>query len=321
MINNIKIGVVIVNYNSASYLLKAVHFLSKQTFPPTEVIIYDNASSEKIPDDLYQQGINVKVILASENTGFAGGNNRAIQQLNKEINWIALLNPDAYPEPNWLEEMVNAIVSYPQYTFFGSKLVCETEPKLLDGTGDAYHLSGKAWRMNHKKPIAAIQNEVKEIFSPCAAAALYRRDIFESIDGFDERFFCYYEDIDLAFRLRLLGHKCCYIPTAVVAHTGSATTTRHSEFYTYYGHRNLVWTYAKNMPLTLLLLSLPLHLALNIASIILLSYRGQLKTIFRAKRDAFKLLHTVFKHRRIWQKKRILSNWDLLKILHKGFPW
>lgn len=316
----IKIGVVIVNYNSTPYLLKALDSLAKQSFMPTEVIVYDNASVDEVSDDIYQYNLPLKLIKASENSGFSGGNNRAIKELSAEINWIALLNPDAYPTANWLEEMVSAIVNYPEYVFFGSKLICENEPHLLDGTGDAYHISGKAWRMNHRQSITLVNNKAEEIFSPCAAAALYRRDIYEEVGGFDENFFCYYEDTDLAFRLRLAGYKCYYIPSAIVFHTGSATTTRHSDFYTYHGHRNLVWTYAKNMPLSLLIIFLPWHLALNVMSIILFTARGQLKVILKAKIDALKGMKAIFAQRKLGQKNRQLSTRDLLKILHKGLP-
>lgn len=321
MLTEVNIGVVIINYNSAKYLLKALSTLAQQTYQPVEVIILDNASNEELPSNIFETKLNLKLIKSTTNLGFAAGNNFAIQNLDKSVNWIALLNPDAYPDQNWLAEMVKIIRSHPSYTFLGSKLLCETEPNLLDGTGDAYHISGKAWRMLHKKPIHQASSELKEIFSPCAAAALYRRDIFEEAEGFDESFFCYYEDIDLAFRLRLLGYKCCYVPTAIATHTGSATTKRHSDFYTYHGHRNLVWTYLKNMPGFLLFLSLPLHIMLNIVSILIISSRGQTNTILKSKFDALRGFKTIFKQRIKWQKKRVVSHKELLKILHKGFPW
>lgn len=315
----IKIAVIIVNYNSARYLKRAVKCLSEQTRLPDQVIIYDNASAEPIPAELESTGLNLTIVQGPENLGFAGGNNRALEALNADITWLALLNPDAYPTNEWLSVMENAIKDYPHYSFLGSKLIWDEHPNRFDGTGDAYHISGKAWRMNHQKPIQC-DNQIKEVFSPCAAAALYRRDIFEQVGGFDERFFCYYEDTDLAFRLRLLGYRCAYIPQAIVYHTGSATTTRHSDFYTYYGHRNLVWTYVKNMPTVLLVLFLPMHIALNLASLLVFAYRGQFKTIWRAKKDAIKGLTAIRKHRQQWQKQRSVSLKQLLQSFHKGWP-
>ncbi|HAT1977304.1 TPA: glycosyltransferase family 2 protein [Legionella pneumophila] len=321
MDHSINIGVIIINYNSGKYLFKAAQALAYQTYKPSQVIIFDNASHEEIPQEISSLNLPLKIIKHGKNLGFASGNNRAIEYLSPEINWIALLNPDAYPHKEWLEEMVHTIHEYPQFAFLGSKLICEQEPHLLDGTGDCYHISGKAWRRNHRKPLHQDPGSIAEIFSPCAAAALYRRDAFHAVRGFDEHYFCYYEDIDLAFRLWLSGYKGAYVPKAIVEHTGSATTKRHSDFYTYYGHRNLVWTYFKNMPISLLLLSFPLHLLLNIVTILLFIFRGQTSTILKSKIDAIKDLQRVLRQRKIIQKSRKINTINLLKILNKGLPW
>ncbi|HAT8327022.1 TPA: glycosyltransferase [Legionella pneumophila] len=321
MDHSINIGVIIINYNSGKYLLKAVRALADQTYKPSQVIIFDNASHEEIPQEIVSLHLPLTIIKHDKNIGFASGNNRAMEYLSPEINWIALLNPDAYPHKEWLEEMVNTIRKYPQFAFLGSKLICEQEPHLLDGTGDCYHISGKAWRRNHRKPLHQDPGSISEIFSPCAAAALYRRDALDAVRGFDEHYFCYYEDIDLAFRLWLSGYKGAYVPKAIVEHTGSATTKRHSDFYTYHGHRNLVWTYFKNMPIFLLVLSFPLHLLLNIVTILLFIFRGQTSTILKSKIDAMKGLQRVLRQRKIIQKSRKINSIHLLKILNKGLPW
>lgn len=317
----VTIGVIIVNYNSSSYLLKALHALAIQLYKPHQVIIFDNASTEEIPQEIHQLNLPVQLIKSPRNLGFAAGNNKAIEYLDPEVNWIALLNPDAYPYKEWLSEMVKTIKDHPQYAFLGSKLICEKEPHLLDGTGDIYHVSGKAWRNLHRKPLNQASKKVEDIFSPCAAAALYRRDAFMNVQGFDEHYFCYYEDIDLAFRLWLAGYKGGYVPKSIAEHTGSATTKRHSDFYTYHGHRNLVWTYFKNMPISLLILFLPLHLLLNIATVLLFIKRGQTSTILKSKFDALKGLQRIWKQRKIVQKNRTVSTFLIFRILHKGLPW
>lgn len=321
MNSSIQIAVIIVNYNASTYLLKALQALSEQQLQPQQVIIFDNASSEPLPEALDHFNLPIQIIHHPENIGFAAGNNRAIQYLNPEINWIALLNPDAYPDKAWLEEMVVVIKSFPHSAFLGSKLICEKEPHLLDGTGDLYHVSGKAWRQHYRKPLHLASDQIERLFSPCAAAALYRRDAFMQVQGFDEHFFCYYEDVDLAFRLWLHGYKGFYVPKAIALHTGSATTKRHSDFYTYHGHRNLVWTYFKNMPLPLLLIFLPLHALLNIATILLFIKRGQTQVILKSKWHALKELPRVWKQRKTIHQSRKQSTFELFKMLKKGLPW
>jgi len=93
---------------------------------------------------------------------------------------------------------------------------------LFDGTGDAYSALGVAWRGNHGRSSQEFVPE-GETFAPCAAAALYRTDAFRRAGGFDERFICYYEDVDLAFRLRLCGGRCIQVPDAGVHHVGSSS--------------------------------------------------------------------------------------------------
>jgi GT2 family glycosyltransferase len=103
--------------------------------------------------------------------------------------------------------------------------------------------------MRHGTPASALKGSECEIFSPCAAAALYRRSALLEVGGFDEDFFCYVEDVDLGFRLRLAGYRCLYVPLSVAHHIGSGTTGgKNSDFSVYHGHRNLVWAFVKNMP-------------------------------------------------------------------------
>ena len=96
-----------------------------------------------------------------------------------------------------------------------------------------------------------------EIFSPCAAAALYRRSAFLEVGGFDEDFFCYMEDVDLGFRLRLRGYAAVFVPQAIVE---DASENRRNDLAVYHGHRNLVWCFFKKMPATLLLILCVPHL-------------------------------------------------------------
>jgi len=123
------------------------------------------------------------------------------------------------------------------------------------------------------------------------------------VGGFDEDFFCYFEDVDLGFRLRLAGGACFYLPDAIVRHVGSAATGRKSDFSVYYGYRNLVWCYWKNMPLPLLIFSVPAHLALNLLLLGRGWGRGQLAVALQAQIDAFKRLPGMWKKRQGRPKK------------------
>ena len=129
------------------------------------------------------------MIVLEKNTGFACGNNLAIEAASSELEWFALINPDAFAEPRWLEELLIAAESSHEFDVFGSKLVNAADPTLLDGTGDACHISGLVWRTAHGVPVLTLSDSECEIFFPCAAAALYRRSALLEVGGFDEDLF------------------------------------------------------------------------------------------------------------------------------------
>jgi len=312
-----KVSVIIVNWNGEQFLMRCITALLAQTVSPHEIILLDNASTDN-SIEIIRQFPSVRLITLDQNTGFARGNNLAVAELSEESEWIALLNPDAFAEPRWLESLLESVKSNPEFDVFGSKLVNAGEPSLLDGAGDVYHISGLVWRMGHGSPVSNSVESESEIFSPCAAAALYRRSAWQKMDGLDEDYFCYVEDVDLGFRLRLAGYRCLYVPSSIVHHVGSGTTGgQHSDFSTYHGHRNLVWTFVKNMPNCLFWLLLPLHVIMNLVSIIWFTLRGRGAVICGAKRDAILGLPKMWRKRQKIQKARIISASEIWKQVNK----
>lgn len=264
------VAILIVNWGSSSLLLRCLECIVRQESMAADVVVLDNSNEDSIPEDYSTRFSPVQFHKSESNIGFAAGNNLLLQK-TAGCEWVALVNPDAFLQPDWLSKMLSAAIEHPEYSFFASRLVQANHPERLDGDGDVMHISGLAWRQGNGQAISQGANAPREVFSPCAAAALYRRDALEAVGAFDEDFFCYFEDIDLGFRLRLAGHRCLLVPDAVAYHVGSATTGgQHSDFALYHGHRNLVWTYVKNMPGILFWGFLPIHLALNFITVILL---------------------------------------------------
>lgn len=309
------VTVIVVNWNGGDWLAECIGKLLRQTLSPTRILLMDNGSTD---DSLrkIQPHPNLTIRLLGENLGFAAANNRGIAECDTD--YVALLNPDAFPEPDWLERLVEAAERHPAAGSFGSRQLMDKTNDILDGIGDVYHVSGLAWRDGHGRAMTARDLEGGDIFAPCAAAALYRRAALEEAQGFDEDFFCYMEDVDLGFRLRLLGYGCRYVPEAVVHHVGSACTGgRHSAFSVYHGHRNLVWAFVKNMPGILFWLLLPAHLLLTLISLVFIGFRGQGAIILRAKRDALQALPLMWSKRQANQAKRKASVGQIWRLLDK----
>ena len=254
-------SVLIVNYNAGELLQDAINSLKTQSFTDFEVVLVDNDSSDGSIDNLDVSGLPaIRVMREKENHGFARGNNIAADAAAGD--WLALLNPDATAAPDWLAQIKRATERHDDCRVFACGQINMDEPELLDGAGDAYFAFGIPWRGGFEHPVSELPKKDSLCFSPCGASAVYNRDLFISIGGFDERFFCYCEDIDLGIRLQLSGEKCVFLPDAIIHHKGSATSGRYSYFTMYHGFRNRTWAYIKNMPLAFLLLTLPGHLAL-----------------------------------------------------------
>lgn len=324
MIDSTDIAVIIVNWNSGDYLGRCVKALSKQSVPVSRVVVVDNASTDDSLDSIVDLSDVVTVLHQQTNTGFAAANNRGIKECG-EFDWIALVNPDAFVDSNWLKNVLKGINQNESAGAIACQMLQANDESLLDGTGDIYHVSGLAWRRDHgaqyeregQTDVHDSNNE-RPVFAPCAAAAVYRREVLDESGGFDEDYFCYFEDIDLGFRLRLLGYSCIYLPDAIVYHVGSGVTGRDSDFSVYHGHRNLVWTYIKNMPTGLFWRYLPQHILLNLVSILYYAGKGRGLLLSKAKFDAFKQLSKVLKKRKIVQSKRRASDDEIRRFMLGG---
>ncbi len=225
------ISVILVTWNSAAFLPRCLECLQHQTYRDFEVVVVDNASSDQFSQTLEANypDLHLRLEHLESNLGFAAASNIGARLARGS--WLALLNPDAFPEPDWLERLMAAAEGSVD-TFFACRQVQDARPNLLDGEGDMYHVSGLALRRNFNYPVFAA-GAVRPVFSACAAAALYPRQAFLSVGGLDEEYFAYYEDVDIGFRLRLAGLKCILVPSAVVRHVGSGTTGAHSAISTY----------------------------------------------------------------------------------------
>jgi GT2 family glycosyltransferase len=313
-----RVTVVVVNFNGADCLPRCLESLRHQTYPRFSTIVVDNASVDGSADGLESSHPGVRVIRSPITRGFAGGNNLAFREIDDGL--VALLNPDAVAAPDWLERLVEAAIRHPEHAMFGCRMLADVRGERLDGVGDVYHVSGLPWREGHGEPAAGRYLQPREIFAPSAAAALYRREVLVATGGFDEDFFCYVEDVDIAFRARLAGLSAMYVPDAVVMHEGSAVVGRHSDFQVYHGHRNLVWVFLRNMPWPLLLVYLPLHLAMTLVTIAVFASRGRAAVLLRAKRDALRGLPTCLAKRRATQKARSASAAALRAVMRRGVP-
>lgn len=246
-----KVSVVTPNYNGEKFLKTFFESLNNDSELIGEVIIIDNGSSDNSKDYINKGTFNfpVRLIENSQNLGFAPAVNQGIS--NAKYEYIFSLNNDTEVKKGSIRHMVELISSGDDIFSVQAKMLQYNNKDLIDDVGDEYNLL--AWTKktgeNHRSDEYA---EVKDIFSSCAGAALYRKSLLKELGMFDDNFFAYMEDVDLALRSRINGYRNLLCPQAVVYHIGSATSgSRHNEFKVRLAARNNVWVVYKNIPIPL----------------------------------------------------------------------
>lgn len=306
-----RVGVIIVTFESRRYFPRLKTALEALD-TPYDLVVLDNASSPAQRPTAADLPPHARLVQSEVNLGFAAGNNHAASMLANEF--IVLLNPDAFPESDWLRQLIATADAHERAGSIGSTQIAADDTARYDGLGDCYHASGLPWRSGYGQSRDAPPPE-GEPFSACAAGALYRATAWREAGGFDESFFCYCEDVDLGFRLRLLGWRCVQSTKAVISHVGGGSSGTRSDFAVMHGTRNRTWTFVKNMPGALLWLLAPAHLAALMLFLIVSPFRGTGGATWRGAGAAIGGLPAVFKQRAQIQRARKAKLSDIAAAL------
>ncbi len=245
------VSAVVVTWNSKQDIAECLDSLLNQSAKPTEIIVVDNASSDGTPDLISSRYPQIKLIRLATNEGFAKGNNIGIRSTDSA--WVVLLNPDARLETGWIECLLNFAADNPAAGALGGVLWSSggglPDRTLIDSTGIEIYKSRRVRDSGFGEGNAVLPVTPVRVFGICAAAVLLKRKMLDdiAIDGeiFPERFFCYYEDADLAWRAWRRGWQAWTIPAAEGFHRrgGSPIGSRFSRYYT---HRNRLWMIIRN---------------------------------------------------------------------------
>ena len=240
------VTVIVLNYNGARWLPGCLDALASQVGAPSfETLVVDNGSTDGSIALTRTSYPTVKLVEAGTNLGFTGGNNAGARVATGE--WLAFLNNDTMVEPAWLARLWDAALAHPDFALITSRIVFLHDPSIVDSAGDGYLRAGAAFKHGHGAPAASCASS-REVFGACGGAFMIRREAFEALGGFDERFFAVYEDVDLSYRARLRGLRVWYAADAVVRHAGSASLGPGSADAVFFGQRNLEWAWIKNTP-------------------------------------------------------------------------
>jgi GT2 family glycosyltransferase len=311
-----RVTVVVPNWNGEKFLDTCLSSLQEQTFQDFETVLVDNGSTDGSVAFVEENFPEVRVVRLPENRGFSAAVNAGIRSSTTEF--VALLNNDTEQDPGWLGALVHAADGHPEAGLFASKLVDFRDRRLLDGAGDALRSSGLPYRLGHGEVDRGQFDEPAFVFSACAAAALYRRELFRRIGLFDEDFFSNCEDGDVSFRAQLAGYRCLYVPGSVVYHIGSASTGgKRSTTNTRLGTQNGINLLVKNLPATLAWRLLPSIVTGQLARVlvVVLSRDGLFRAYLSGIVGAWRLLPKMLKKRKSIQKRRRVSDDYVRRLL------
>jgi GT2 family glycosyltransferase len=265
------VSIVLINWNGREHLTRCLPSITAQTYRDYEIIVVDNGSTDGSVSYVRDSYPAVRLILNDHNAGFACANNQGISVATGR--YVVVLNNDTWVGPDWLESLVTSAESRPEMGAFACLVKFDDRRDMIDSAGLTVSVLGHGCQ-NHLGDAADGIIEAKEVFGVSATAAMFRRELLDDVGLFDEDYFIYYEDVDLAWRARLLGWRSILVPAAVVYHIHSATVGRGSPFKKRLLTRNRMWTIVKDYHVPTLLFFLPFICTFEVGAALLSLAKG-----------------------------------------------
>jgi len=315
-----KFSILVLNYNGKHLLKECVDSIYEQTFTDYELLIIDNHSSDDSVTYIKENFPKATLIENAENFGFAKGNNIGIEKSSGE--WIFFLNNDASLEKNCLSVLAEFIKNRkPEQLVFAPLMLKNHAQDFVDSAGDILYPWGYAYI--YENVPASDFTEDREVASVCCGAAVFNRDLLQSLHGFDEDFFLYNEDVDLSLRAKRSGAKIWLVSKAKVFHKGSATMGKRTRLHLYYLDRNRFWTKLKNFPLITLIKYAPHSFVYSMLSFALWTSRGLFLTWLKARFAMLIGVPKMLKKRReIFSKSKIsTAEFESWLLKESFFRW
>ena len=308
-----EISVIILNWNGKQFLEDCLRAMRRQTLRDFETIVVDNGSSDGSVEYIRTHFSEMTLVSLPENLGFTGGNIAGYAKASG--NMVVLLNNDTEAHPSWLEEIHAASQAYPHAGSFASKMMYFDERGRVENCGFELGPMGVTVDLGRDELDGPEWSQPRKVFGACGGAVAYRRRMLEEIGFLDPEFVMIYEDVDLSFRAQLRGYECVYVPGAIVYHRYRVTIGKVPSRQVFYSQRNIEFVYLKNMPLALILRSLPQRLLYEVGAAIYFSKQGIGSAFFRAKLEVLKRLPSIVRKRSEIQRKRTVTNAQMLAVM------
>lgn len=218
------VSIIVLNWNGKSHLADCLGSLLALDYPEPrlEILLCDNGSKDGSTDFVRERFPKVRVVALDHNYGFAEGNNRAAKAASGE--WVAFLNNDMWVEPSWLRNMLEPLETQPRLACVASRIM-NWDGSEIDFIGGGVSFHGHGFQVDHGARTSPHDVPRRLLFA-CGGAMLIRRDLYLEVGGFDPAFFAFFEDVDLGWRLNILGHDVWYTPKATAYHRHHSSANR-----------------------------------------------------------------------------------------------
>jgi len=241
------VSVILVNYRGASDTIECLRALEELSWPRDllEVIVVDNGSGDASVAQIREAAPTARVIGLDENVGFAGGCNHGVEAATGD--YVAFINNDARPDPEWLSAALPVLARHGSVGCVASKIL-DWDGKKIEFAGGAVAFYGHGFNLHAGEPELGLHDQESDTPFASGAAMIMSRELFLEVGGFDDRYFMFFEDVDLGLRLWLLGYRVRYVPSSVVYHKHHASMAGIPPWREHFLlERNALFTMFKNL--------------------------------------------------------------------------
>jgi len=316
---------IIVRFASDSPLANCLAALKASTVPADEICVIDNRPSDGLVDKVREAFPEIVVRPQVRNVGFAAGCNEGIRQTRSDL--ILIVNDDTTVHPECIEHLVSAFERYPRLAACQPKILSAGNPNYFEYAGssggflDVFGVPFLRGRMidSVEKDEGQYDDE-REVFWASGAAMMVRRSALEVVGLFDEGFFAHQEEIDLCWRMHLMGYSVKVIPPSVAYHIGGGTLPYSSPLKTFFNYKNNWRLLIKNFCLWPLVVVLPSRLVLDLGTVFYFVLKGRTKhalALARALASVLLSLPSTLRGRARVQSTRKMSASGLHDLIYR----
>ena len=305
------VSIVILNYNAGKLLDDCLHSIHKTEKVNFEIILVDNASTDKSYKEYTQKFPDVNLIENSKNLGYCEGNNVGIRATKGEF--VVVLNPDTIVNPTWLHELLHAYKKNGE-GIYQPKILATTDHDMLLSYGQFIQLFGFGYSRGKGETHIEGSNNIEKIGYASGTCIFTSKKIIEKLNLFDPFLFAYHDDLDLCWRASMLGINSFYVPSSVIFHPIEGYSFKWSKFKFYLMERNRQYCLLTHFSKSSYFKMLPSLILVDFAVSLFYLKKGMFGTKIRTSLNILKNLTKISKKYQEIQSTRILSDKEIIKI-------